>query len=181
MSQKEISDLAHQIEERFVKIEEKVSQREDLKLYANMTMKEIDRSLSSMLQALHRNYGPYVFAYPGMPVDHHAGHFCQQRKRITRKLQNPRIQQIHFHTFRYWRGTMLYHQYRSEYYVMQQLGHRKIENTLLYIQLEEALFQGAVDYISKVAKTENEVCKLIEDGFEFVCDFQGHKVFRKRK
>jgi hypothetical protein len=76
---------------------------------------------------------------------------------------------------------MLYHQYRSEYYVMQQLGHRKIENTLLYIQLEEALFQGAVDYISKVAKTENEVCKLVEDGFEFVCDFQGHKVFRKRK
>jgi len=46
--------------------------------------------------------------------------------------------------------------------------------------LEEALFQGAVDFISRVAKTENEVCKLIEDG-EFVCDFQGHKVFRKRK
>jgi hypothetical protein len=49
------------------------------------------------------------------------------------------------------------------------------------IQLEEALFQGSVDYISKVAKRESEVCKLIEDGFEFVCDFQGHKVFRKRK
>ena len=88
---------------------------------------------------------------------------------------------IHFHTFRYWKGTVLYHQYRSEYYVMQQLGHRKIENTLLYIQLEEALFQGVVDDISKVAKTESEVCKLIEDGFEFVCDFQGDKVFRKRK
>jgi hypothetical protein len=41
MSQKEISDLAHQIEERFAKIEEKVSQKEDLKLYANLTMKEI--------------------------------------------------------------------------------------------------------------------------------------------
>ena len=35
--------------------------------------------------------------------------------------------------------------------------------------------------ISRVAKTENEVCKLVEDGFEFVCDFQGHKVFRKRR
>ena len=76
---------------------------------------------------------------------------------------------------------MLYHQYRSEYYVMHQLGHRRIENTLLYIQLEEALFQGVVDYISKVAKTEAEICKLIEDGFEYVCDFEGHKVFRKRK
>lgn len=58
---------------------------------------------------------------------------------------------------------------------------RKIENTLLYIQLEEALFQGVVDYISRVAKTEKEVCELVEDGFEFVCDFQGHKVFRKSK
>jgi len=134
-----------------------------------------------MLQALPRNHGPWTFAYPQMPIDHHAGHFCQQRKRIAQKLQNPRIQQIHFHTFRYWRGTMLYHQLHSEYYVMQQLGHRKIENTLLYINLEQALFQGTVNYISRVAKTEKEVCKLIEDGFDFVCDFQDHKVFRKRK
>ena len=148
---------------------------------SNPRVLPLSNKLSSMLQALPRNHGDRVFSYPTMPVDHHAGHFCQQRKRIAQKVQNPRILKIHFHTFRYWRGTMLYHLYRSEYYVMQQLGHRKIENTLLYIQLEEALFQGTVDYISKVAKTENEVCKLIEDGFEFVCDFQGHKVFRKRK
>jgi len=64
---------------------------------------------------------------------------------------------------------------------MQYLGHRKIEDALLYVKLEEALLQGAADHISEVAKTENEVCKLIEDGFEFVCDFEGYKVFRKRK
>jgi len=64
---------------------------------------------------------------------------------------------------------------------MQQLGDRKIENTLLYIQLEEALFQGTEDYISKVAKTEAEICKLVDEGFDYVCDFQGSKVFRKRK
>jgi hypothetical protein len=116
-----------------------------------------------------------------MPVEHHADNFCGQRKRIAHKLQNPRILKIHFHTFRYWRGTMLYQQYRSEFYVMQQLGHRKIENTLLYIQLDEALFKGTVDYISKVAKTETDICRLVEDGFDFVCDFQGSKIFRKRK
>ena len=65
--------------------------------------------------------------------------------------------------------------------MMQQLDRRKIENTLLYIVLEEALFKGSIDYISKVAKTENETCKLVEEGFEFVCDFQGSKIFRKRK
>jgi len=52
---------------------------------------------------------------------------------------------------------------------------------LLYAQLEEALFQGEHEYISKVAKTEKEICKLVEEGFEYVTDFEGAKVFRKRK
>jgi hypothetical protein len=67
------------------------------------------------------------------------------------------------------------------YYVMQRLGHKNIKNTLLYVQLEEALFQGEIDYISKVAKTEKDVCSLIEAGFEYVTDFQDAKIFRKRK
>jgi len=148
---------------------------------SNPRVLKISTKLSGMLQALHRNYEPWTFAIPNMPIDHHARNFTKQRKRIAQKLQNPRLLMIHFHTLRYWRGTMLYHLYHSEYYVMQQLGHKKIENTLLYIDLEKALFQGDEEYISKVAKTENEVCKLIEDGFEYVCDFQGDKVFRKRK
>lgn len=55
------------------------------------------------------------------------------------------------------------------------------KNTLLYIQLEEALFQGEIDYISKVAKTPGEICVLIEAGFEYVTEFEGLKFFRKRK
>jgi integrase len=148
---------------------------------SNPRINAMSNRLVSMLQSLQKNHGAWVFSYPNMPVDHHADNFCQQRKRIAHQTRNPRLLQIHFHTLRYWRGTMLYHQWHSEYYVMQQLGHRKIEITLLYIQLEEALFQGTVDYISKVGKTEAEICKLVEDGFEFVCDFQGNKIFRKRK
>jgi hypothetical protein len=47
--------------------------------------------------------------------------------------------------------------------------------------LEEALFQGESEYISKVAKTEKEICTLIEAGFEYVTEFQGSKIFKKRK
>ena len=64
---------------------------------------------------------------------------------------------------------------------MQVLGHKNIKNTLIYIQLEEALFKNEIDYVSKVAKTEGEACVLIEAGFEFVCDFDGHKLFKKKK
>lgn len=34
---------------------------------------------------------------------------AQQRKKIARKLQNPRIAKIHFHLIRHWKGTMEYH------------------------------------------------------------------------
>ena len=76
---------------------------------------------------------------------------------------------------------MLYHQTKDMYYVMLRLGHKNIKNTLLYVQLEEALFQGEQDYISKVAKTEKDICALIEAGFKYVTEFEGAKIFRKRK
>jgi hypothetical protein len=54
------------------------------------------------------------------------------------------------------------------YYVMLKLGHKNIKNTSLYVQLEEALFQGETNYISKVAKTEKEICNLVEAVSEYV-------------
>ena len=66
-------------------------------------------------------------------------------------------------------------------HVKQVLGHKRIENTLIYIQLAEELFKDEIEYISKVAKTEGEACGLIDAGFDFVCDFNGNKLFRKRE
>ena len=37
------------------------------------------------------------------------------------------------------------------------------------------------DYICKVAKTVEQAKDLIESGFEFVCNIDGAKMFRKRK
>ncbi len=116
-----------------------------------------------------------------MRVDNHAVTFQQQRKRIAHKIGNPRILKIHFHTFRYWRGTTLYHRTKDMVYVMQALGHKNMKNTLLYVQLEEALFQGDQDFISKVARTEKEICALVEAGFDYVTEFEGAKIFKKRK
>lgn len=148
---------------------------------SNPRVIHLSSKLIEMLQKLPRAYGDRVFSTPQMPIDHHAGTFQHQRKRIAHKIGNPRLLKIHFHTFRYWKGTMLYHKTKDMYYVMQALGHKNIKNTLLYVQLEEALFQGETDYISKVARTEKEICSLIEAGFEYVTEFEGAKIFRKRK
>jgi hypothetical protein len=63
-------------------------------------------------------------------------------------------------------------------YVMRLLGHRNIQNTLRYTQLLE--FRDK-EYTAKVAPSEKEACMFIEAGFEYVCDYNGNKIFRKRK
>jgi len=37
------------------------------------------------------------------------------------------------------------------------------------------------DFTANVAHSEEEACKLVEAGFEYVCDFNESKIFRKRK
>lgn len=104
--------------------------------------------------------------------------FQKQRATLARKLQNPRLHQIHFHTFRHWKATTEYHKTRDILHVMRLLGHRSIQNTLRYTQLIE--FKDE-EFTAKVAATEKDVCTLIEAGFEYVCDYNGNKIFRKRK
>jgi hypothetical protein len=53
---------------------------------------------------------------------------------------------------------------------------------LIYIQLEEAIFQrDSEEYVCKVAKNLDEAKELIELGFEYVTEMDGVKLFRKRK
>jgi integrase len=75
--------------------------------------------------------------------------FQKQRANLSRKLQNPRLLQIHFHTFRHWKATMEYHKTKDILHVMRLLGHKNIMNTLKYTQLVD--FKGD-DYSSKATK-----------------------------
>lgn len=61
---------------------------------------------------------------------------------------------------------------------MRLLGHKNINNTLIYTQLIDLRDD---EFVSKVAKTVAEACELVEAGFEYVTDIDGLKIFRKRK
>jgi integrase/DNA-directed RNA polymerase subunit RPC12/RpoP len=104
--------------------------------------------------------------------------FLKQRKKIAFKLGNPRILQIHFHTFRHWKATIEYAKTKDILHVMQLLGHKNIKNTLIYTQLVN--FEDD-EYICRVAKTLEQAAQLVEAGFEYVTDMEGLKIFRKRK
>jgi len=104
--------------------------------------------------------------------------FRRQRLRITSNLQNDRISKITFNTFRHRKATMEYYKIRDILNVMKLLGHKNINNTLLYTQLVNF---GSNEYYVATAKTLGEVVKLVEVGFEFHCEIEGVKVFRKHK
>lgn len=77
---------------------------------------------------------------------------------------------------------MFYHQTKNILYVMQFLGHKNIKNTLIYIQTEEALFKSENEwFLCKVASTIEEAKKLIDAGFDYVCEFNGVRMFYKEK
>lgn len=63
-------------------------------------------------------------------------------------------------------------------YVKELLGHRNIQSTLIYTQLVNF---DSEEFTCKVARNVEEAKGLIEAGFEYVCDFNDVKLFRKRK
>jgi len=101
---------------------------------------------------------------------------------LAKKLNNPRLLEIHFHTLRHWKATTLYHQTKDILYVKEFLGHKRIDTTLKYVQLEQALFDKDADsFTCRVAKTPEGLKQLIEAGFEYVTEKDELVYFRKRK
>ena len=110
--------------------------------------------------------------------------FLYKRRTIVHKLSNPRLRNITFTTFRHWFATMQYHKTKDILHVQRLLGHKSIQNTLIYIDLEAKLFDNSNDgYTSRIAQNTGEACSLIEVGFEYVTGeyADGGKIFRKRK
>ena len=141
---------------------------------SNPRILRISPKLTSMLNALPKN-GQNLFP---INTDVMRKSYQRQRRLIAYKMQNPRLMQISFHTLRHFKATMEYHKTKDILHVMQVLGHRNINNTLVYTHLVN--FQED-DYTAKVAHSEKEVCQLIEAGYEYVCEYGDTRIFRKRK
>ena len=142
---------------------------------------KLSNNLSAMLNRLPRKW-PLIFRNPKTQKENmihtFRRHYINQRRRVADKLQNPRIEAITFHTMRHFYATMLYSKTRDLLLVKEKLGHRAIQNTLIYTHLVN--FESD-EYVSKVAKTVGEVQQLIEAGFDYVCDVGENKLFKKRK
>jgi integrase len=111
--------------------------------------------------------------------------WIKTRKRLAENLQNSRLNKITFYTFRHWKATMEYHRTKDIVYVQQFLGHKDVRNTMIYINIEHAIF-GAGDndeFTVRIATDVKEACALTQVGFEYITGEydDGGKIFRKRK
>jgi len=144
---------------------------------------ELSPKLLAMLNALPKHENNMLF---GATTENMLKNLLfRTRRKLAFKLGNPRINEIHLHTFRHWKATMLYHYKPDLLVVAEFLGHKDIENTRLYVQLEKSLFKNLPNdqFITKVAFSTQQCCDLIEVGFEYVTGSfaDGGKIFRKRK
>jgi integrase len=101
------------------------------------------------------------------------------RNVLSQKLQDPTIRQIRLYDFRHFKASMEYHKTRDLLHVKALLGHKDLRTTLRYTQLLETLEND--EYHCKTASTIKEATQLIENGFEYVTEIDGTKLFRKRK
>ncbi len=120
----------------------------------------ISQKLIDMLNALPRNSHQ---VFNNKSLNSLKSTFMETRKRLAHKLQNPRLLRISFHTIRHWKATMEYHKTKDILHVKSLLGHKKLENTEIYISLEKALFGDPYnqEFHVKVAATPQEIQPLL--------------------
>jgi len=140
---------------------------------------KISNNLQKLLQdhINRNNLNPNDNVFKG-DADYYGKLYRAMRNRLSKKLQDPALQQIRLYDFRHYFATTLYAKTRDILLVKQQMGHSNIRSTLVYTQL---LNLDDDEYTCKTATNLEQATQLIENGFEYITDMDGLKLFRKRK
>ena len=104
--------------------------------------------------------------------------FQQARKRTAEKFQDPEILKVRLYDLRHFYGSMLYHKTKDLLFVKEKLGHRSLSSTMRYMHLIDWDYD---EFIVKIASSIEEYKSLLEQGFEYISDYESMKVLRKRK
>lgn len=60
---------------------------------------------------------------------------------MAKDFNNPRWLRIPFTTFRHCKATIEYHKTKDILYVKQLLGHKSFSSTMIYIDIEKAIYR----------------------------------------
>jgi len=141
---------------------------------------KISDTLLAMLNQMPKK-SDYIWNNKGRSLESFRSNFCGQRKHLAFKLQNPNLMKIKLHTFRHFYACKLYHSTKDILLVKERLGHRNIQNTMVYTRLVD--WDQPDAWIVKRPQTTQEEDELIAAGFEYVRfdDRLAAPIYRKRK
>jgi len=105
------------------------------------------------------------------------------RRRATKKLCKPELEKIELRNLRNYSASTYYKSLpiRDPIAVMRHLRHKKLDTTMHYIRAIVLDYEEDDQWISRTSTTIEEDAKLIENGFQYVTERNGTKLFRKRK
>lgn len=105
------------------------------------------------------------------------------RNATADKLQQLELTKIRLYDLRHYFATMLYAKTKDILLVKQQLGHKRLEHTLIYTHIINFKTE---EYISRTVQlgtptTLKEICELAEAGFTKFTEIEGYQIFKKPK
>ena len=103
------------------------------------------------------------------------------RNKVADRTGDQTLKMIRLYDFRHYFGTITYDKTKDLAFTAEQLGHRNWSNTQIYVHILRRINMASEEYTCKVAKTPEDVCQLIEAGFQYVTELDGLKFFKKRK
>jgi integrase len=148
--------------------------------HGNARIVTVSKRLMDLLFSLPKK-GKTVF--PKLSVNARQVGFNLRMRNLARKHNNPRFRKIHFHTFRHCKALREYDKTKSILHVKKVLGHKSIMTTQRYVELYTELYGDIKpeNYVCETVTTAKEAKKLVEAGFEYVCEIEGEQIFRKIK
>ena len=144
-------------------------------------------TLKIFIQKTHKQPNDYLFKKPEHDIPTTAMYFTKtfvaMRTRLAKVTNDPSIKGIKLYHFRHYFATMTQIKYKDVPTTAYMLGHRSWKNTQVYVNLAKILELGqdGDTYIVKTANTLKEYTDLLEQGFQYVSDYENLKVLRKRK
>jgi len=139
---------------------------------------QVSNELLAMLKDLKKREDGYIFNPKSRTL---GATFLKQRNRLAKKLQNPRLKQIHFHTLRHLKATQTFYKSGGDLLKVKYiLGHKRLDTTGRYAHYQA--FRNE-EYTVRRPLTREEEDQLIQDGFQYVRFDEKHNepVYRKRK
>ena len=143
----------------------------------NYKLKPQTKELLIRYLAKHQKEHPFPKAHTQSQM------WYQFREKASQKLHKPQLLNINLRNLRNFSGEQFYKHLpiRDPIALMQHFRHKKIDRTMQYIRAIILDYEEDDQWISRTSTTIEQDQKLIENGFQYITERDGTKLFRKRK